>query len=177
LNAHAQRLFSFYAYAGSPPQQFHVIPSINGQTLYIPISLDCERYNITDCGSSRGVEVFSSKPSPGFQPNASSTWSEIGIYPIGLGSNFGFNGNGMLGYDNAGLGTGTGTTTNSIALEKLAIEAYASDKFWIGQLGLSQWPMNVNDTEAPHSFLSRLKEEGRIPSLSFGYQIGAVYRK
>jgi hypothetical protein len=110
-------------------------------------------------------------------PNASSTWSEIGIYPIGLGSNFGFTGNGVLGYDSAGLGTGTGTTANSVALEKLAVEAYASEKFWVGQLGLSQFPMNVSDKEAPHSFLSRLREEGKIPSLSFGYQVGAIYRE
>jgi hypothetical protein len=47
----------------------------------------------------------------------------------------------------------------------------------VGQLRLSRFPLNVSDTEAPHSFLSRLKEEGRIPSLSFGYQVGAVYRK
>jgi hypothetical protein len=152
------------------------LPSINGQTIYIPIDQDCARYNISDCGSSRGAEVFYSKPSPGFQPNASSTWSEIGIYPIGLGANFGPTGNGVLGYDNAGLGTGIGTTANSIELTKLAVEAYASDKFWIGQLGMSQFPLNVSDTEAPHSFLSRLKEEGRIPSLSFGYQVGAIYR-
>jgi hypothetical protein len=116
----------FYVHIGSPPQPFHVLPSINGQTLYIPIDLDCVRYNITDCGFTRGAEVFSPRPSAGFQPNASSTWSEIGIYAIGLGLNFGVTGNGKLGYDNAGLGTGSGSTSNSVALEKLAVEAYAS---------------------------------------------------
>lgn len=167
--------FSFDVYVGSPPQQFHVLPSINGQTFYLPLDEDCQRYNIPDCGSSRGIEVFSSKVSPGFQANASSTWSEIGIYPISLGSNFGLSGNGKLGYDTAGLGTGS--SVNNVELKKHVVFPYATPNPWIGQLGLSQFPMNVSDSQTPHSFLSRLKEEGHIPSLSFGYQTGAIYRK
>jgi hypothetical protein len=83
----------------------------------------------------------------------------------------------VWGYCCGGRGRGAATTANSIALEKLAVEAYASEKFWVGQMGLSQFPMNVSDKEAPHSFLSRLKEEEKIPSLSFGYQVGAIYRE
>jgi hypothetical protein len=165
----------FDVHVGSPAQPFYVLPSINGQTIYVPIDLDCERYNVKDCGASRGVEVFQSKVSAGFQTNASSTWSEIGIYPVGLGGNFGLTGNGKLGYDTAGLGTGA--SANNIDLTKHAISAYATSNPWIGQLGLSQFPMNVSNTETPHSFLSRLKEEGHIPSLSFGYQAGAYYRE
>jgi hypothetical protein len=94
---------------------------------------------------------------------------------VGIGVGFGLTGNGKLGYDTAGLGTGA--SVNNIELKKHAVSAYAAPNPWIGQLGLSQFPMNVSDTETPHSFLSRLKEEGHIPSLSFGYQAGALYRE
>lgn len=54
--------------------------------------------NITDCGSLRGVEVFQARPSLGFQPNASSTWDEIGKYRLGLGYLHGLTGNGLFGF-------------------------------------------------------------------------------
>ncbi|KAH7399204.1 aspartic peptidase domain-containing protein [Phaeosphaeria sp. MPI-PUGE-AT-0046c] len=165
---------AFDIYIGSPPQRFNVLPSINGQTFYVPIDLDCERYKVTDCGSGRGVQVFKSQVSPGFQPNSSSSWSEIGIYPVNIGTGFGLTGNGIFGFDTAGLGTGA--SSENVQLIAQAISAFATSNPWIGQLGLSQFPMNVSDKLAPHSFLSRLKEEGHIPSLSFGYQAGAIYR-
>jgi hypothetical protein len=161
-------------HVGTPPQHFHVLPSFNGQTALLPIDEDCLRYNITDCGAQRGVEVFQSHQSLGFQKNASSTWKELGIYRLGLGSDLGLTGNGLFGYDT--FGAGTSTSGDTINVENLAIAAYATPDFWVGQLGLSKFPINMSNTE-PHSFLSRLKEEQHIPSLSFGYQAGAPYRK
>lgn len=119
--------------------------------------------------------MFQSQTSPGFQPNSSSSWKQIGIYPVNIGTGFGLTGNGILGFDTVGLGTGA--SSDNVELSGQAISAYATSSPWVGQLGLSQFPMNVSDTLAPHSFLSRLKEEGHIPSLSFGYQAGAIYRK
>ncbi|KAH7399322.1 aspartic peptidase domain-containing protein [Pyrenochaeta sp. MPI-SDFR-AT-0127] len=165
---------TFYVHVGTPPQHFHVLPSFNGQTIYLPIDQDCERLNITDCGSLRGVEVFQARPSLGFQPNASSTWDEIGIYRIGLGYLHGLTGNGVFGFDT--VGTSTGTSVDVPTLKNQAIAAYATEDFWLGQLGLSMFPLNMSGIEAPHSFLSRLKEEGHIPSLSFGFQAGAAHR-
>ncbi|KAH7076823.1 aspartic peptidase domain-containing protein [Paraphoma chrysanthemicola] len=167
---------TFYVHVGTPPQYFHVLPSFNGQTVYLPIDQDCapERMNVTDCGGQRGVEIFQSKPSPGFQKNASSSWKEIGIYKMGLGANLGLSGNAYFGYDNFGLGSNQ--DKNETKVDQLAVAAYATPGFWVGQLGLSMHPIIVGETERPHSFLARLKEEGRIPSLSFGFQAGAPYR-
>ena len=131
--------------------------------------------NITDCGGQRGVEVFKSRPSPGFQKNESTTWQEVGIYRMGLGANLGLTGNAYYGYDNFGLGSSQ--DSDAIKVEKLTVAAYATPDFWVGQLGLSMFPIIMGETERPHSLLARLKEEGRIPSLSFGYQAGAPYRK
>jgi hypothetical protein len=99
----------------------------------------------------------------------------MGTYRVGLGANFGLTGNGKFGNDTVGLGTGAGA--NAINIDKQAVVAYATSDVWVGQLGLSKWALNMSDTVSPHSFLSRLKEGGYIPSLSFGYQAGAFYRE
>ncbi|KAF2110264.1 aspartic peptidase domain-containing protein [Lophiotrema nucula] len=165
---------TFYVHAGTPPQHFHVVPSTQGQTLYVPIDQDCRRLNVTNCGGTRGVEVFAQRPSDGFQKNESSTWNELGIYRVGLDTNLGFTGNGYFGYDT--VGTGTAGSTDTPVLEHQAISAYATPDLWLGQLGLSQFALNMSETDQPHSFLSSLKEQGSIPSLSFGYNAGAPYR-
>ncbi|KAH6642246.1 aspartic peptidase domain-containing protein [Boeremia exigua] len=168
---------TFFVHAGTPPQQFHVLPSFDGQTIYLPIDEDClpSGFNISNCGASRGVEVFESKPGVGFQRNASSTWDEIGIYKVNMGHKYGLAGNAYFGYDTVGPSTSNAVDVPN--LEKQSLGTYSSADYWQGRLGLSLFSMNFTDTDRPHSFLSRLKEEGHIPSLSFGYQVGAPYRQ
>lgn len=109
-----------------------MLPSFNGQTIFVPTDEDCELFNITDCGGLRGVEVWASGPSLGFHSANSSSWSEMGTYRVGLGANFGLSGNGKFGNDTAGLSTGTGT--NAINIDKQAVVAYATSDVWVGQL-------------------------------------------
>jgi hypothetical protein len=94
---------------------------------------------------------------------------------MGLGVNLGLGGNAYFGYDNFGMGSSQ--DHNETKVEQLAVAAYGTPDFWVGQLGLSMFPIIVGETERPHSLLARLKEEGKVPSLSFGYQAGAPYRK
>lgn len=61
-------------------------------------------------------------------------------------------------------------------MNNLPVIAYASSGFWIGQLGLLPSTLNFSDTISSPSFLRRLKDDGYIPSLSYGYQAGASYR-
>jgi hypothetical protein len=163
-------------HAGTPPQHFHILPSLDGRTLYLPVDIDCSsgRFNVTDCGASRGVQVFNSRPGVGFQRNASSSWNEIGTYRLSLGNEHGLIGNIIYGYDV--IGASTSGTINTPTLKQQAIAPFASADFWLGRLGLSMFQLNISANDQPHSFLSRLKEEGHIPSLSFGYQVGASYR-
>lgn len=130
--------------------------------------------NITDCGGQRGVEIFQSKKSLGFRKNASSTWNEVGLYRLGLGANLAKSGNAVYGYDNFGFGPSP--SSDNVEVEKLPVAAYATPDFWLGQLGLSMFPIIMGE-QKPDSLLARLKKEGRIPSLSFGYQAGAPYRQ
>lgn len=160
---------------GTPPQSFHVLPNFKGQTLYVPIEDDCERMNITDCGGRRGIEIFQSRPSPGFQKNKSETWEELGTYRIGISTQLGLTGNALYGYDS--MSPASGGSKETPKLERQAVAAFASFDFWLGVLGLSMFPMNMSETEQPRSFLSALKEDDIIPSLSFGYQAGAPYRE
>lgn len=133
---------SFYIHVGSPPQVFHVLPSISGQTLYVPLDTDCERMNIADCGGQRGVEVFQSKKSLGFQRNTSSTWQQVGTYRMGLGANLGLTGNAYYGYDSFGFGSSK--MADGFEVEKLAVAAYATPDLWVGQLGLSTCSSSLN---------------------------------
>jgi hypothetical protein len=98
----------------------------------------------------------------------SSTWKAIGLYELGLEKDRGITGNGLYGFDNVGL--------DDFTMENLALTAYASPGFWVGQMGLLPLPLNFSETISSPSLLSALKDEGHIPSLAYGYQAGAPYR-
>lgn len=162
---------------GTPPQPFQVLPSISGQVIYVPVDQDCAptRMNITECGFKRGVGLFESQPSLGFQRNKSSTWEEVGSFGMGLGNNLGLSGNAYYGYDKVSIGSSSGKDT--LRVERTTVSAYSTPEFWIGQLGLSSGLVFLNEENQSHSFLEMLKDEGKIPSLSFGYQAGSPDRK
>jgi hypothetical protein len=182
------RLPSFYVHAGTPPQHFQVLPSLNSRTIYIPRASDCESIPLANCSASRGAEVLTSNPSSttstsyGFQSNASSTWQEIGQYNLEPGTQFELDGNSLYGYDSAGISF-VGTANDNLTLEGQAVGAYSTpseiglSRLWLGRLGLSQFDMTINNTNRPVSFLHALKQKGHIPSLSYGYQAGAAYRE
>jgi hypothetical protein len=176
--------------------QVHVLPNIIGRTLYVPSERDCDLLRLPDCGPSRGVEDFQAKPSSGFQKTTSSTWQQAGFFRINIGHKLGITGDADFGYDKFGLGSSASST--GFQVEKLAIAAYTTTDLWVGQLGLSrlcpcrmvekttdfarvgEFPIVMGDKEPQEktpSLLSTLKREGRIPSLSFGYQIGCPYRE
>ncbi|KAH6851715.1 aspartic peptidase domain-containing protein [Alternaria alternata] len=162
---------TFQVRVGTPPQTFEVLPATQAQNVWLPISDECTRLQggSDSCGDSRGATPFQQSPSPGFETNMSSSWNAIGLYELGLGRNHGITGNGFHGFDRVGL--------DNFTIHHLAVIAYASPGFWIGQMGLSPLPLNFSETISSPSLISALKEEGHIPSLTYGYQAGAVYRE
>lgn len=162
---------SFLVQVGTPPQTFNVLPATQAANIWLPIADECVRLQngSASCGSSRGAMPFQQRPSPGFQANMSSTWKTIGLYELGMGRVHEINGNGLQGFDSVELGNFT--------MEGQAITAYASPGFWIGQMGLSLLPLNFSETISSPSLISALKDDGHIPSLVYGYQAGASYRK
>ena len=165
----------FFISAGTPPQNFTVLPATNSPYVYIPVADDCQRINHTDCGKSRGVSNFGNRASPGFQSNASSTWELIGLYEVDVDRDLGYAGNGISGYETIGLGSNS--TSDAVFLGKQVVTAYASPDRWVGQLGLGTRELTFRQNERPNSTLSSLKVDGIIPSLSFGYTAGASYRR
>lgn len=159
---------------GNPQQQFAVLPATNIPNIWVPIADDCRALNLTDCGSKRGVSPFNNADSPGFQNNLSSTWDSIGTFKLGQDAFLGYTGNGAFGYDTVSLirGDASQTVTNN----DTAVTAYASPNFWLGQLGLGNRAMNLGPDDQPSSFLTNLKKNGTIPSLSYAYTAGAPYR-
>ena len=86
----------------------------------------------------------------------------------------GYSGNTYYGYDAAGILMSNNEITR---LESQAVAAYATPGFWVGKLGLLELKMNLTEKDQPPGLLSHLKEAGHIPSLSFGYSVGASYRE
>jgi hypothetical protein len=162
---------SFLVQVGTPSQTFNVLPATQAANVWLPIAEECMRLqNVSaSCGSSRGAAPFQQRSSPGFQANMSSTWKAIGLYELGMERVHGTNGNGLNGLDSVGL--------DNFTTEGLAVTAYASPGFWVGQMGLSRLPVSFSETINSPSLLSALKNEGHIPSLAYGYQAGAAYRK
>lgn len=61
-------------------------------------------------------------------------------------------------------------------LENQTIGAVVNPRLWIGRLGMDDKPSNFSDFDNPQrSLITALKEEGLIPSLSYGYTAGAYY--
>lgn len=72
-----------------------------------------------------------------------------------------------LGYDGSG----------GPSLDRQVVAGIATKHFYLGYLGLTPRPVNFSETESSSSYLSNLKDQSKIPSLSFGYSAGAYYRE
>ena len=115
-----------------------------------------------------------------FHINESATWLDQGFFQLSLRSEryLGYSGNANYGYDNVTLGwPGSGGPT----LDHQVVSGFATKNFSIGNLGLSPYPINftsfnfTNFSPPFPSMLTTLRDDNRIPSLSYGYTAGAAY--
>ena len=86
------------------------------------------------------------------------------------------NGNGLWGNDTLGLGVqGSGGPT----LNNQVIAGIVTDNFYIGMFGVNPKPTNYTSIEGyrQDSYVTSLKKQNFIPSISFGYTAGAPYRQ
>ncbi|KAH7110861.1 aspartic peptidase domain-containing protein [Dendryphion nanum] len=139
---------TFLLRAGTPEQDFRVLPTWVTSSVILPGSGGCVESDPPDCGPRRGVNPSQGHQSSGFQANWSSTWDSIGIHDVGFKDNLGGATNAAFGRDNIGI---NGVPPESIILKDQVIEL------------------------AIPSFMTSLKREGIVPSLSFGYTAGASY--
>lgn len=109
-----------------------------------------------------------------FNSNQSSTWDYRGLYSLWIEQNLGYEGNAHFADDTVGLGlAGSGLPT----LDNMTVGSLAVYDFYLGVFGLNPKPTNwTTFTDSTPSFMTTLKQNKQIPSVSFGFTGGAPYR-
>jgi hypothetical protein len=83
-------------------------------------------------------------------------------------------GNAIYGYDTVGLG---GAGEEGPTLKHTVVGGMAWPDLYLGIFGLNPKPTNFTSFNDPStSYMTLLKDQKHIPSVSFGYTAGAVYR-
>ncbi|KAL8761310.1 MAG: hypothetical protein Q9184_002552 [Pyrenodesmia sp. 2 TL-2023] len=137
--------------------------------------IGCTTTDLPDCPNRRGNI---------FYKNLSSTWQDKGLYGLDQELNLGYTGNGNFGLDSITLGyPGSGAAT--IGHQLLA--TVATRDFYVATWGIAPRPTNLTRPgqkpvtfaaeDAYPSLLSTLKDESKIPSISYGYTAGARYKR
>ncbi|KAK3714509.1 hypothetical protein LTR37_007815 [Vermiconidia calcicola] len=155
---------SFTLRIGTPPQDVRTLVSWNGYQTWGVLPDGCltaDDYNA--CAQSRGGL---------YNQTASNTFEEKGIFDFSILQDLGYYGNGQYGFDVVELGE------NGPLLENTTVAGFALQYFWMGVLGLNPKPTNFSSrSDGAPSYITQLKEQEYIPSISFGYTAGAQYRE
>lgn len=161
---------SFNIRVGNPAQDARVLVSTLVAETWVVARDGCtnDANEVPDCADTRGGL---------FNRAGSTTWTDQQIWPLEAEKNLGFTcctkehyNAGNYGLDTLGISS---KSEGNITLDQQVVAAIATKEFYLGNLGLS--PRAVNKNFGP-SFLRSLKDQEKIPSLSFGYTAGAVYR-
>ena len=161
---------TFTLQLGTPAQNVNVMISTAGYQTWAVVSQGCPFPEQADCAKSRGGV---------FNANESSTWVQNnvttnGTFTLGLEENLGYTGNGLFGYDTVALGW---QGSNGPTLNQQIIAGIATPQFYTGIFGLDPRPTNFSNYNRPvPSYMSNLKSQNLIPSLSWGYTAGNQYR-
>ncbi|OIW32564.1 acid protease [Coniochaeta ligniaria NRRL 30616] len=169
---------TFNLRVGTPDQDVRVLVSTaSPETLVVLSEFGCSTKAFktvpADCSASRGAM---------FSPNASSSWQDQGLFSInqngvGLEANLGYSVNADFGLDTLGLGYVAGGNGPTLTNQTIGGVATASP-FYLGIFGLGTQPVNftrLGNFSTP-SYLASLKAQNLIPSLSWSYTAGAMYR-
>ena len=90
--------------------------------------------------------------------------------------NLGYSDNATYGLDTLALGLSN--ANGSPQIESQVVAAFATNHYYIGLFGLGHQGVNFTGYSNPNvTFLTTLKEQNMIPSLSWGYTAGAIYRE
>lgn len=151
---------------GTPGQNVRVLPSIAGFATWVVLPEGCPTPPTT-CANERGRL---------FNVNGSTSRTTIGNYTLEPEHNFGLNVSGTFGTDTLALGLSN--ATNGPTLESQIVFGIATDGYRVGMFSLGNQPLYVSNNTGNHtSFLTTLKAQGLIPSLSWAYTAGAHYCK
>ncbi|KAK6501382.1 hypothetical protein TWF481_009222 [Arthrobotrys musiformis] len=155
---------TFFMHVGTPSQIVRVLPATNWQETWVVSAESCLGRSAEDCADLRGAT---------FNVNTSSTWNDQGLFNTDLAKDLGYNAIGNYGLERLGItNVDSGITFN----DQVVVSIDSSD-WYLGLFGLGTQPTNFTDFNNPQpSFLTTMYNQGLIPSLSWGYQAGAIYR-
>lgn len=158
---------SFTLRVGTPQQYVRVFPATSSQQVWVVRQDACSTStNVPDCISNRGGV---------FNITASTSWDPIGNYSLWIEENLGYNGDGDYGYDTIGMG---GVGEGGATITNATVGAMWTQDFYLGTFGLHSKPTNFSGfAEGSPSYITKLQNQGLIPSLTFGYTAGSPYRK
>ena len=154
---------------GVPRQQLRLLPSTSGNAIWPVLKGACPSDEPDSCTTLRGSF---------FNPNESTTWSNIGLYglllteegPLGLAAN------GIFGFDQATLGFPG--SPDMPTLNHTIIGGFLDTSLYVGTLGLYPPAVNLSTFNDPQlSFIASLRNQKSIPSTSWAYTAGAQYKQ
>lgn len=152
---------SFFIQAGTPLQTFRVFVSTSISATWLVLPAGCGPGAIT-CPSERGAL---------YNVTASSTWREQGNHYLFIGKDIIPTAAGTFGNDNVGIGNGGGPV-----LPNQVVAGIADGQFWLGMFGVNPTATNYTPTDPGQpSFMTTLRQQNLIPSLSYGYTAGNQY--
>lgn len=129
-----------------------------------------------DVGSNKMKSPGASDPvaATGFLANQSSTWEQLGSDSLSGGNQLGVSEKVPYGMDSVTIGP---NPENGLLLDQRTLVAgIGTEPLYIGLLGLK--PLNnARFNQSSSSIMQLLYLQNLIPSLSFGYTAGAIYRK
>jgi hypothetical protein len=167
---------TFKISVGTPGQDFRVLASTKSGETYVIVPEGCiEGVDGPNCSKLRGAERFQASQSPGFQVNASSSWSTLGQYSVDLEDRFNYTAQGLFGFDEVSLGSAA--DKSALSLDHQVVAGIADLDYYMGYI-----PLGIPDSsfsslsQSIDSFIYQLRNATKIPSLSFSYTAGAEYK-
>jgi len=171
---------TFEISVGVPGQDFRVLPSTRGGVTYVISPEGCNQpTDPANCANLRGAEIFGSTQNTGFQVEKSTRWSAIGQYEVNLESALNMTAEGLFGFDNVALAAAADVTSDSNVpeLNHQVVAAVADMDYFMGILPLGTVESSFSSLSEPQdSLVWDLRNSSRIPSLSYAYTAGAIYR-
>ena len=111
-----------------------------------------------------------------FDPARSSSWKPFGNYSLDLEANLGYDDTAPYGFETVALGFSD--PLGGPQVKSQVVSAVATNDYYIGLFGLGHQGTNISNFSDPQpTFLTAMKNESLIPSLSWAYTAGAPYRK
>ncbi|TVY37037.1 hypothetical protein LSUB1_G006190, partial [Lachnellula subtilissima] len=162
---------SFFLRVGTPPQSVRVMVSTASNQPLVVLPEGCNTTDPSNCPNSRGALFQINGSSSYYVPSWIHNNSPEGIFSLGIDTNLGYSGNGAYGYDNVSL------ADSLPALGDQVVGGITTKDFFLGLLGVNPAATNFPYMTSPvPSYLSTLKAQNFIPSLSYAYTAGNQYR-